>query len=206
MPPSRNTAIARAVLTRRVVAIADVLEDPEYLGAVQSAAGRLRSVLAVPMILEGNVIGGIAIGRNEAVQRNADLPAADLRREQIVIAIENVRLFKELGRRNQDLDGILEQQTATSEILGIMSESQQDVQPVFDAIASAAMKMCRSSSASVFTFDGELIRLAAVVQANPGNPHLMHQALSTTTQSRYRGRQSNHDAACRRDTGRAGGR
>ena len=58
-----------------------------------------------------------------------------------------------------------------------MSESQQDAQPVFDAIAAAAMKLCRSSSASVFTFDGELIHLAGfgVVQANPGNLDLMHR-------------------------------
>ena len=176
MPPSRNTAIARAVLTRRVVAIADVLEDPDYLGAVQSTAAGFRSVLAVPLIRGGNVIGGIAVGR-DAPQPFGDTQVALLQTfaDQVVIAIENVRLFKELGSRNQDLNEILEQQTATSEILGIMSESQQDLQPVFDAIAAAAMKLCRSSSASVFTFDGELIHLAAVVQANPGNLDLMHQ-------------------------------
>ena len=176
LPPSRNTAIARTVLTRRAVAIADVLEDPEYLGAAQSAAGGFRSVLAVPLIREGSVIGGIAVGRDAPEPfRDKQIALLQIFADQAVIAIENVHRFKELGSRNQDLNEILEQQTATSEILGIMSESQQDVQPVFDAIAAAAMKLCRSSSASVFTFDGELIHLAAVVQANPGNLDLMQQ-------------------------------
>ena len=84
-----------------------------------------------------------------------------------MIAIENVRLFKELEARNRDLTEALEQQTATSEILRVISQSQTDVQPVFDTIAAAALKLCRASSANVFTFDGELIHLAALANVNP---------------------------------------
>ena len=85
-----------------------------------------------------------------------------------MIAIENVRLFTELEARNADLTEALEQQTATSEILRVISQSQTDVQPVFDTIVAAALKLCSASSANVFTFDGELIHLAALVNLNAG--------------------------------------
>ncbi len=77
-----------------------------------------------------------------------------------------MRLFTELDIRNRDLTVALEQQTATSEILRVISQSQTDVQPVFDTIAGAALKLCAASSANVFRFDGELIHLAAFVNLN----------------------------------------
>ena len=76
-----------------------------------------------------------------------------------MIAIENVRLFKELEARNRDLTETLEQQTATSEILRVISSSPTDVQPVFDTIVQSAARSARPSSASVFTYDGQLIQL-----------------------------------------------
>ena len=82
--------------------------------------------------------------------------------DQAVIAIENVRLFKELETRNRDLTEALEQQTATSEILRVISQSRTDVQPVFDTIARAAQELCDATSANVFTYDGELVHVAAV--------------------------------------------
>ena len=84
-----------------------------------------------------------------------------------MIAIENVRLFKELEQRNSALEESLEQQTATSDILRVISQSPTDVQPVFDTIATAALGLCRAHSATVATFDGELIQLAALATANP---------------------------------------
>ena len=84
---------------------------------------------------------------------------------EAVIAIENVRLFTELEARNRDLTEALEQQTATSEILRVISQSQTDVQPVFDTIAERAALSCAAPSvAVVYRFDGETIRLAAIRQ------------------------------------------
>jgi two-component system NtrC family sensor kinase len=80
--------------------------------------------------------------------------------QQVAIAIHNVRLFNETKQA-------LEQQTATSEILRVISQSQMNVQPVFDTIARAALKLCRASSATVFTFDGQLLQLAALAIVNP---------------------------------------
>src|SRR5207245_1898145 len=81
--------------------------------------------------------------------------------DQAVIAIENVRLFKELEARNRELTEALEQQTATSEILRVISSSPTDVQPVFDAIASSALRLCDGVASFVFRHDGTLIHLAA---------------------------------------------
>ena len=81
--------------------------------------------------------------------------------DQAVIAIENTRLFNALQTRNRDLTESLEQQTATSEILRVISQSQRDVQPVFEAIAANAKELCGATTGWVFTFDGERLHLAA---------------------------------------------
>jgi GAF domain-containing protein len=172
-PPSRGTAVLRAILTRRIVEVPDVLEDEAYAAELSTAAGELgaaaggfRSVLAVPLLREGSAIGGIAVGRTES----GPFPTTqvDLLKtfaDQAVIAIENVRLFRELEVRNAELTEALEQRTATSEILGVISQSPTDVQPVFDTIAAAALRLCRASSSNVVTFDGEQVHVAALAPA-----------------------------------------
>src|SRR6185295_5056024 len=87
--------------------------------------------------------------------------------DQAVIAIENVRLFKELQEKNRDLTIALDQQTATADILKVISRSQTDVQPVFDAIAESALRLCQAKHGIVFLFDGELVHLAAVAGTDP---------------------------------------
>ena len=85
-----------------------------------------------------------------------------------MIAIENVRLFKELEVRNRDLTEALEQQTATSEILRVIASSPTDVQPVFDTIAASASRLCGGVAAIVTRFDGEMIHLVAHCNPRPG--------------------------------------
>jgi len=166
--PSRDTAVTRAVLTRSVVAIPDILDDPEYAMQAASLAAGFRSVLGIPLLREGVPIGAIAIGRPEpGLFTDAQVELVKTFADQAVIAIENVRLFKELEARNADLTVALEQQTATSEILRVISKSPTDTQPVFDTIVTAAIKLCDGVSANVFTFDGQLIHLAALVNLSP---------------------------------------
>ena len=110
------------------------------------------------MLREGKAIGVIGVRRTE-VHPFSDKQIELLKTfaDQAVIAIENTRLFKELEERNKALSEALEQQTATSEILRVISQSQRDVQPVFEAIAANARKLCRGTSGWVNRFDGELI-------------------------------------------------
>ena len=162
-PPSRDTAATRAILTHDVVAIPDVLEDPDYSIGSASHFTPFRSVLSVPLIRDRSPIGAIAVGRPDAgpfPDKQVDLLKTFA--DQAVIAIENVRLFKELEVRNRDLVESLEQQTATSDILRAISRSPTDVQPVFDTIAQRAGKLCDAEVAVVSRFDGTLIELAAI--------------------------------------------
>jgi GAF domain-containing protein len=119
---------ARAILTKAPVQIADVRLDPEYTLKAEAEKGGWRSSVAVPMILNGEVIGGVAVSRAEPGLFSDKLVALlQTFADQAVIAIENTRLFNETKEA-------LEQQTATAEVLQVISQSPTDVQPVFDAI------------------------------------------------------------------------
>jgi PAS domain S-box-containing protein len=166
--PSRGGITDRAVLTRTLTYVPDVLEDPEYqLQGLAQAAG-YRSHLAVPMLREGQPVGAITVaGATPAAFSDRQVQLLQTFADQAVIAIENVRLFTELEARNRDLTETLEQQTATSEILRVISSSPTDVQPVFDTIADAAMRLCGAASSLVTTFDGELVHLSAHAAISP---------------------------------------
>jgi GAF domain-containing protein len=153
-----ETMTSRAFRGRVVVHEEDVLADARY----QVKAGGWRGGLAVPMLRGTEVIGVIFVGRSTAgLFSGSQVELLRTFADQAVIAIENVRLFKELEARNHDLTEALEQQTATSEILQVISASPTDVQPVFDAIATAATALCAAENAGVFLYDGTLIHFAA---------------------------------------------
>ena len=176
-PAGRDNAASRAILERSVVAISDILEDREYAPRTAALAGGFRSALSVPLLREGTPIGAITVGRPEAGPfPDKQIALLQTFADQAVIAIENVRLFKELEARNRDLTEALEQQTATSEILRVISASPRDVQPVFDTIAGAALSLCDASTGIVATFDGELIRLASIASVDPKGAEALRQA------------------------------
>ena len=147
-PTSRGMAAGRAILERRVIHIHDVREDPEYTATpIQHATLGYRTVLAVPLLRDGEPIGALVMWRRDVrpfSQKEIDLMTTFA--DQAVIAIENVRLFTELEAKNRDLTEALEQQTATSEILRVISSSPTDVQPVFErsrrARRGSVMRRC----------------------------------------------------------------
>jgi len=171
--PGRHTGLGRILSEKGPVQIEDLIEDIAYqegdpLRMQTVELGGMRTWLGVPMLKEGEVVGAFVIYRRE-VRRFSDKQTALLTTfaSQAVIAIENVRLFKELESRNSDLGESLEQQTATAEILRVISGSQTDVQPVFETIAENSLRLCDATFSTVFRFDGELIHLAALRHMSP---------------------------------------
>ena len=123
----------------------------------------IRTVLGVPMLRADELLGVIIIYRHEVRPfTDSQIALMETFADQAAIAIENARLLTELQAKNADLTEALEQQTATSEILGVISSSPTDIQPVFETIAANALRLCSATFGAVFRFDGELIHLAAL--------------------------------------------
>jgi signal transduction histidine kinase/putative methionine-R-sulfoxide reductase with GAF domain len=164
IPVVRGSVAGRAVLERRPVQVADLQEEPRdfALGSALARESGYRTTLVAPLLREGTVVGTINL-RRVAKNPFTDKQIALLQTfaDQAVIAIENVRLFKELQARNQELTVALAQQTATSDVLTVISRAQTAVQPVFEAIVQSARRLCDASYSSVYRLDGQLVHLVA---------------------------------------------
>src|SRR4030095_13471042 len=164
IPLVRGTTTGRSVLERQTIHVADVQAEAEEFpeGSVLGKEWGHRTVLNVPLVREGGGIGASQLRRAEVNPFNdTQVKLLQTFADQAVIAIENVRLFKELEARNRDLTEALEQQTATAEILRVISRSPTDVQPVLDTIAEHAARLCGSYDALVYLVHGDRLRLVA---------------------------------------------
>ena len=165
--PGRHSISARAALERRTVHVADVQADPDYAYAVRDR-DLIRTILAVPMLKGDELIGVITIYRLE-VRPFTDKQVAlvETFAAQAVIAIENTRLLNELRQRTDDLAESLEQQTATSKVLEVISRSAFDLHAVFETVAESSVRLCGADRAFIFRFDGELLRMAVAYNSPP---------------------------------------
>jgi signal transduction histidine kinase/putative methionine-R-sulfoxide reductase with GAF domain len=166
--PERGSAIGRALLEGKVIHIPDVEADPEYTWSEGQKLGNYRAVLAVPMLREGIVIGVLSLTQSEVRPfTDKQIELAMTFADQAVIAIENVRLFDEVESRTRELSEALEQQTAVSKILGIISSSPTDLASVFSTILASATRLCEGNLAALWRCDGECLVGAAHYNVTP---------------------------------------
>jgi len=175
-----DSTAGRAILECRPIHVHDILDtdvarDYRETAAAYAGAG-WRTTLTVPLVREDVAIGAIVIRRTEVRPfTDKQIELLETFADQAVIAIENVRLFKALEARNRALTEALDQQTATSEILRVISRSPTDVQPVFDTIVTSAGRLCGAESAVVYRFEGEMADAVALYNLNPGAIEAYHR-------------------------------
>ena len=171
--PGSTSLIGRMLATKDVVHIADVAATqayeqrvPETVAAVE--VGGVRTILGVPMLNEGELIGSFTLYRQE-VRPFTDKQIALVTNfaAQAVIAIENARLLNELRQRTDDLSETLEQQTASAKVLEVISRSAFDLRAVFETVAESSVRLCEADRAFIFQYDGELLRMKAFYNASP---------------------------------------
>ena len=169
LKPGRGSIVGRVVLEGKTVHHIDALSDPNPEVANRSRSGNVRSVLGVPLLCEGTPIGVLLLQRS-IVQPFTDkeIALAETFADQAVIAIENTRLFEAEQQRTQELTESLARQTATSEILRVISQSPTDARPVFDSIVLTAVRLLRCDLVFVLLCDSATISPAAV--ASPEGP------------------------------------
>ena len=158
--PGRQSVSARAALERRTVQVSDIQADPEYAYVIRDVEP-IRTTLAVPMLKGDELIGTITIYRLEVKPfTDKQVALVETFANQAVIAIENARLLNELRKS-------LEQQTATSEVLKVISSSQGDLDPVFQAMLENAVRICDASFGMLFRVKDGLVSAAAMVGVPP---------------------------------------
>ena len=167
--PGRDTVTGRTLLERQTVQIADITTDPEYALSAAASVGKIRTVIGVPLLREGDPMGvmQLARSRNEPfTERQIELIRTFA--DQAAIAIENARLLNELRQRTTDLTEALEQQTATSDVLQVISSSPGDFEPVFQTMLENAARICEAKFGNIFIFEkAKLFVLVAMHDAPP---------------------------------------
>ena len=171
----RRSLVGRTALERRWVHIEDCLADPEYGLHEAARIGKHRTMLGVPLLHDGMAIGVIGLLRTSVKPfTDKQIELVTTFASQADIAIENARLLNELRQRTADLTErtadlteALEQQTATSEVLQVVSSSPSDLQPVFAAMLENAVRICSATFGNIFRWDGEAFHLVAAHKTPP---------------------------------------
>src|SRR5262245_29915197 len=165
--PTPGHNLERMVRTKEVVHVPDILADPES-APILAKFGGAKALVNVPLRKDDDLIGSIVIFRQEAGPFSGkQIELVKNFAAQAVIAIENTRLLKELRQRTDDLSESLEQQTATSEVLGVISSSPGELEPVFQAMLANAVRLCDAKFGVLNLYEGGVFRNVAVHNVPP---------------------------------------
>ena len=165
---TRAWTAGRAVVDREPIHVHDLTAAGDEFPESTSLRVGHRTVLSVPLLREDEAIGSLAIRRTEVRPfSEKQIELVQTFADQAVIAIENVRLFDEVHARTRELTESLEQQTATSEVLQVISSSPGELKPVFQAILENATRICQAKFGMLYLCDGDAFRAAAFHNAPP---------------------------------------
>ena len=160
--PGRGTVVGRTLLERQTVHVKDVLADLEYTDVQRQRLGNYRTILGVPLLRDQTPIGSVILLRSAVKPFSvAQINLVETFADQAVIAIENVRLFDEVQAKTSDLEESLQQQTATSDVLKVISRSAFDLEPVFRTIVQTASRLCEAEFALIYELHGDKYEIVA---------------------------------------------
>ena len=178
LEPGRGSVIGRVLLTGKTVHVPDVLADPEYTYLELQRRAGFRSALGVPLLREGVPIGVVGLMRRSVRPFTEEqIKLVETFADQAVIAVENTRLFEAEQQRTRELAELLEQQTATSEVLQVISSSPGELEPVFGTMLENAIKLCQAKFGAMYLYDGEAFRTAALHGVSPAFAEARREAL-----------------------------
>ena len=165
-PGGRGTITARVAFEGKIVHVPDVLADPQFVGSEYQKHGNFRSALGIPLLRKGETIGVFVLTRSDVrpyTEKQIELVKTFA--DQAVIAIENARLFNEVQARTRELSETLEQQTATSEVLKVISSSLGELEPVFQVVLENATRICEAKFGVLFRYENGAFYAAAMLNA-----------------------------------------
>jgi two-component system, NtrC family, sensor kinase len=163
--PDRSHLSGRAILDRAIVHVPDVLADPGY-SREYAVAGGWRAAFAVPLLRDGKPVGVITVGKVDPTPFSGwQIQLLKIFADQALIAIENVRLFEAEQQRRRELSESLQQQTATADVLKVISSSQGELEPVFQAMLEKATRICEAKFGTLFLREADAFRAVATYNA-----------------------------------------
>jgi GAF domain-containing protein len=164
----RATMAGRVALEGKVVHVADLSDDPDYKLPESVAVAKIRTCLGVPLLRDGTVVGVLVVNRSRVEPFSArQIELLQTFADQAVVAIENARLFAEVKAKTRDLEEALGQQTATADVLKVISRSAFDLQAVLTTLAESAKDLCGASFVTLSLRDGDAMLLRAESGCTP---------------------------------------